>query len=408
MKNNFSQYRIVENRKKILLVPLVIALITIICLVVYSFAFNETVVVGTDFTGGYQMRVKIGEKLTDDNYGAYSEQIIGIAENLQDANGKTYGIKVTDCEKYGSGSDSSIAISYQKVGSDDFMKEEVDPALKEALIDAILTSVPQVTFSNENKTVSAKYDYIVNGNIGDIKAGSLRKLGLTVVDYQQNDATSTIVFNLNDPADVSMTEQIVSALSISDEYSGYVNSSGFVSSTVSSELLQRAILAVVVAIVCMLIYIWIRFELLSGLASIIALFHDLIIMMCGMLIFRIEINQTIIAAIITILGYSINNTIIIFDRIRENVKMMPVASNAEIVNTSVKSTMSRTVFTTLTTLVMILAICILGVADIRIFALPIIFGLVAGFYSANFIAPSIWAWLGSKLPTKKGGRVKKA
>lgn len=399
-----GKFNIVENRKKILIVPIVIILITAICLLIFGLTTGNAVNLGTDFTGGYKMRVKVGDKLTDETYEEYSNKIIEIAENLTDKDGNKYGITVTDYERYGSENDS-IAISYQRVNSDEFMENEVNPALKQALVDAILKDAPEVTYSSGS--IVAKYNgSILNGNIGDIKTDKLRALGITVTGYEMT--ANTLTVNIASAVSDDMKEAVNEALALSDEYAGNVTSSGFVSSTVSSELLQRAILAVVVAIVCMLIYIWIRFELLSGLASIIALFHDLIIMMCGMLIFHVEINQTIIAAIITILGYSINNTIIIFDRVRENIKTMSGASNAAIINTSVKNTMSRTIFSSLTTLVMILFVAILGVADIRIFALPIIFGLIAGFYSANFIAPSIWAWLSDNFEIKGRNKSRKA
>lgn len=399
-----GKLHIIENRKKILIVPLIIILITAICLIVYAFTMDSAVNLGTDFTGGYKMRVKVGDKLSDDNYQEYKDKIVAIAENLSDKEGNRYGIKVTDYERYGANNDS-ISISYSRVNSDEFMENEVNPALKQALVDEILTVTPEVNY--ETGRIVAKYSgSILNGNIGQIKADKLKTLGVSVSGYETT--SDTITFNLVSSVSEDVKSDVTEALKLSDEYSGNVTSSGFVSSTVSNELLQRAVLAVVVAIVCMLIYIWIRFELLSGLASIIALFHDLIIMMCGMLIFRIEINQTIIAALITILGYSINNTIIIFDRVRENIKSMSGASNEDIVNTSVMNTMSRTCFSSLTTLVMILFVAILGVADIKVFALPVVFGLIAGFYSANFIAPSIWAWLSDTFEVKGKRRSKKA
>lgn len=399
-----GKLHIAENRKKIMLIPLIVILIAAICLVVYSFTADSAVNVGTDFTGGYKMRVKVGSRLTDETYDEYSSKIISIAENLTDEEGNKYGIKVTDCERYGTNNDS-IAISYLGVASDDEMLDVVNPALKQALIDEILYVSPELTYSDGS--IVAKYDgTILNGNIGDIKCDQLRKLGVAVTGYEYDADTLTV--SVSSPVADSLKDEVSKALVLRDEYVGSVDSSGFVSSAVSSELLQRAVLAVVLAIACMLIYIWIRFELLSGLAAIVALFHDLIIMTCAMFIFHIELNQTFIIALVTILGYSINNTIIIFDRVRENIKNMSGnISNAVIINTSVKSTLSRTVFSTFTTLIMVLFVAIIGVADIRVFALPIIFGLIAGFYSANFIAPSVWTWLSDNFVVK-GRKIKKA
>ena len=133
-------------------------------------------------------------------------------------------------------------------------------------------------------------------------------------------------------------------------------------------------------------------------------------------IFHIEINSTFIAALITILGYSINNTIIIFDRVRENIKFYAnkrlngkLVKPAYIANKSVQETIWRSINTTLTTLIMIAMVAIIGVTDIRIFALPIIFGLLAGIYSSVFMAPTIWAMLAKSFPgTIKAPKAKRA
>ncbi|MGN1094301.1 MAG: protein translocase subunit SecF [Candidatus Neoclostridium sp.] len=399
-----GKFNIVQKRKQILIVPLVIIAITAICALIFGLTTGNAANVGTDFTGGYVMRVQIGDQLTDENYGEYSDKIVEIAEGLTDENGNKYGLKVTKVERYGNNNDS-IAISYNRIKglNDEDMNNVINPALNQEIVDKILKDVPEVSYSDT--AIVATYARNVAG-IDGIMENSLKELGVNVVGTTTSENTLTI--NIGAPVAESVKDKVLEALTLSEPYTGNVTSPGYVSSTVSSELLQRAILAVVIAIVCMLIYIWIRFELLSGLAAIIALFHDLIMMMCGMLIFHIEINQTIIAAIITILGYSINNTIIIFDRVRENVKAMSGASNESIINTSVQSTLSRTIFSTLTTLVMILFVAIIGVTDIRIFALPIIFGLVAGFFSATCIAPSIWSWLSDKFYIKGVNRKNKA
>ena len=137
-----------------------------------------------------------------------------------------------------------------------------------------------------------------------------------------------------------------------------------------------------------------RFEITAGLAAILALFHDVLITASVMLICRIQINTAFIAALITILGYSINNTIIIFDRIRENLKMsknLGKVDNNQIANKAVSGTMMRTILTTVTTFIMIFFITVIGVADIQQFAFPIMVGIIAGFYSSVFLTPGLWA-----------------
>ena len=146
----------------------------------------------------------------------------------------------------------------------------------------------------------------------------------------------------------------------------------------------------------------------SGLAAVIGLAHDLLIMLAFMVIFRdmIQMNSSFIAAALTIVGYSINNTIIIFDRIRENVKKLPSESREEITNRSIQESLGRTICTTATTLITIVTLCILGVASIREFALPIIIGIIAGVYSANMINGYIWAFFAEKFGGKGKGKAK--
>lgn len=169
----------------------------------------------------------------------------------------------------------------------------------------------------------------------------------------------------------------------------------YVGPVAGATLVKNAVLSVLLATVLMLIYIAIRFDLNSGLSAVFGLVHDVLIMLSFMVIFRsfIQMNSSFIAAALTIVGYSINNTIVIFDRIRENHKKMPTAPKEEVTNISIKESLGRTVCTTVTTLITIVALCILGVASIREFALPIIVGILSGVYSANMINGYVWAFL---------------
>ena len=162
-------------------------------------------------------------------------------------------------------------------------------------------------------------------------------------------------------------------------------------------LVKNAILSVLLASVLMLIYIAVRFDFASGLAAVIGLVHDVLIMLSFMVLLRsfIQMNSSFIAAMLTIVGYSINNTIVIFDRIRENNRKPAYAGlkREEIVNVSIRESLGRTINTTLTTLVTIVALYVLGVDAIREFSLPIIVGILAGVYSANMINGYVWAML---------------
>ncbi|MBQ8200709.1 MAG: protein translocase subunit SecF [Clostridia bacterium] len=169
----------------------------------------------------------------------------------------------------------------------------------------------------------------------------------------------------------------------------------YVGPVAGATLIKNAIMAVLIAAALMLVYIAVRFDFNSGLAAVIGLVHDVLIMLSFMVILRnfVEMNSSFIAAMLTIVGYSINNTIVIFDRIRENVRRMSGSAREEVVNRSVKECLGRTVNTTLTTLITIVTLYILGVDSIKEFALPIIVGIVSGVYSANMINGYVWAAL---------------
>jgi preprotein translocase subunit SecF len=182
-----------------------------------------------------------------------------------------------------------------------------------------------------------------------------------------------------------------------------IDNVNYVGPVAGATLVRNAILSVLLASALMLIYIAIRFDLNSGLAAVFGLLHDVLIMLSFMVIFRsvIQMNSSFIAAALTIVGYSINNTIVIFDRIRENARKLPTTSCEEITNISIRESLGRTICTTVTTLITIVALCILGVASIREFALPIIVGILSGVYSANMINGYVWAFLEEKRRTRK-------
>ena len=185
---------------------------------------------------------------------------------------------------------------------------------------------------------------------------------------------------------------------------------GYVGPTAGATLVRNAISSVLIATLLMLVYIAFRFDLPSGLAAVIGLAHDVLIMLSFMVLLRniIQMNSSFIAAMLTIVGYSINNTIVIFDRVRENRKANPSLPNVEIANRSVKESLGRTINTTLTTLITITVLYIIGVDAIREFALPIIIGILSGVYSANMINPYIWAKLQDALKTGRKLKAKKA
>ncbi len=167
-----------------------------------------------------------------------------------------------------------------------------------------------------------------------------------------------------------------------------------VSPTAAADLLSKAGIALAVSVVLILIYIIIRFTLMSGFAAIIALIHDVVIMFALTVICRVQINSSYVAAMITIIAYSINNTIIIFDRCREYLKPLKGQRNidyAGIGDEAVRATFTRSIYTTFTTMITVIFLAILGGDAIREFCVPIILGLIAGMFSSVCLATPLWA-----------------
>ncbi|MDE7268458.1 MAG: protein translocase subunit SecD [Lachnospiraceae bacterium] len=175
-----------------------------------------------------------------------------------------------------------------------------------------------------------------------------------------------------------------------------------ISSTISSEMKADAIVAVIIATVCMLIYIWFRFkDIRFAASSVAALIHDVLVVLAFYAIAKVSVGSTFIACMLTIVGYSINATIVIFDRIRENLASMQRKDSLdELVNRSISQTLSRSIFTSLTTFIMVAALFVLGVTSIREFALPLMVGIVCGTYSSVCITGALWYVLRTKIAKK--------
>ena len=158
---------------------------------------------------------------------------------------------------------------------------------------------------------------------------------------------------------------------------------------VSTELLKSGIIAIAVALTLMLIYIWIRFEWQFSLGAILALFHDVIVTLGLFSVLGLEINLSIIAAVLTIVGYSMNDTVVIFDRVRENLRKYSDIKIFELTNISINETLSRTLITSITTLLALISIFLFGGEILKGFSLAMIFGVIFGTYSSIYIANTV-------------------
>ena len=208
--------------------------------------------------------------------------------------------------------------------------------------------------------------------------------------------------SLNNTQRIEIFNTLVETFSLSDDALLEAEQFG---PQIGSEIQSKALNSILIASLGMLIYITLRFELIYGIASIIALIHDVLILLAVYSIFNIPINSSFIAAVLTIVGYSINDTIVVFDRVRENVKLMKKSSYVDIANHSLSQTLTRSINTSLTTLLVIGCLYVLGVESIKEFALPLMAGVIVGTYSSIFIASPLWAFM--KERTKKV-RFKKA
>ena len=228
--------------------------------------------------------------------------------------------------------------------------------------------------SNHNKiNVSSLRDNLSQMNLGDI---SVKKFG--------NETDFLIKFENNENKNV--IEEIKKNLDKS-----FGNNFNFrrvenVGPKVSSELLKSGIIAISLSLAAMLLYIWIRFEWQFSLGAILAIFHDVIITLGIFSIFSLEINLSIVAAVLTIVGYSMNDTVVIFDRVRENLRKYSDIKIYELTNISINETLSRTIITSVTTLLALLSIYLFGGEILKGFSLAMILGVIFGTYSSIYIA----------------------
>ncbi len=176
-----------------------------------------------------------------------------------------------------------------------------------------------------------------------------------------------------------------------------------ISSTISGEMKSDSIIAVVIATLCMLVYIWFRFkDIRFGASSVVALLHDVLVVLTFYAIIKVSVGTTFIACMLTIVGYSINATIVIFDRVRENLENMGRKDTLEdVVNGSITQTLSRSIFTSLTTFVMVAALYIFGVSSVKEFALPLMAGILCGTYSSVCVTGALWLVLRKVFPQKE-------
>ena len=239
----------------------------------------------------------------------------------------------------------------------------------------------EVQIKDNNTNITIIRDSLNNLKIGDINVKEFGKSGNFLIKVEKSEKENNET--------VSLVKNTLNGVSNDISFRRVEN----VGPKVSSELLKSGIISICLALLAMLFYIWVRFEWQFSLGSIVALFHDVIITLGVFSLFSIEINLSIVAAVLTIVGYSMNDTVVIYDRIRENLSKYNNVNIIEISDMSVNETLSRTLITSVTTLLALLSIFILGGSILKGFSFAMILGVLIGTYSSIFIASPILKYL---------------
>ena len=227
-------------------------------------------------------------------------------------------------------------------------------------------------------TISQLRQSFLNMNLGDISVKEFGDNDDFLIKFEKKDDNNSNLIGL---IKADLTKSIGSGFNFRRVEN--------VGPKVSAELLKSGIIAIGLSLVAMLLYIWIRFEWQFSLGAIFALFHDVILTLGVFSLFNLEINLSIVAAVLTIVGYSMNDTVVIFDRIRENLKKYSKISISEISNNSTNETLSRTLITSATTLLALFSIYMFGGAILKGFSFAMIIGVIVGTYSSIFVATPV-------------------
>ena len=236
----------------------------------------------------------------------------------------------------------------------------------------------ELRISNKNVNISDIRSSFSNLNLGDVSIKEFGQKGDYLIKIEESGKN-------NEKFIPKLKDNIKKNLQSEVNFRRVEN----VGPKVSAELLQSGLIAIGLALAAMLFYIWVRFEWQFSIGSIIALFHDVIVTLGLFSLLSLEINLSIIAAVLTIVGYSMNDTVVIFDRVRENLRKYSDIKIFELTNISINETLSRTLITSITTLLALLSIFFFGGEILKGFSLAMIFGVIFGTYSSIYIANTV-------------------
>jgi preprotein translocase subunit SecF len=355
-----------------------------------SLFFWHGLPLGVDFRGGTLVYVKFTHAPSDGDIRAKLEKA---------------GLKNAKLQRFGAATNNELVISLD-------IKETSEQALdagKNTIINALETSTDQSKKDFNNASVQTVAEYLLNAD--PLRAGSeaqerYQALAQQIVSIRDKDNGGAIAsfdqLNSTGPAVVQSLQQ---GFFLSDFG---VRNVEIVGPQVGEQLRKQALLAIAYSLAGMLVYLWFRFELIYGVAAVVAVFHDTLITVGAFSLTNKEISLTVIAAILTLVGYSMNDTIVVFDRIRENVKLLRRESLADIVNKSINQTLSRTILTSGLTFLTVLSLFLFGGEVLHGFSFALVIGILIGTYSSIAVAAPMLVAYQEWRNTKKGQPVQMA
>ena len=365
-------FSIVKNRKIFLSIAAVLVLVSIASLIFRGFNLD------TDFAGGMAVTYEIAEAFT--------------VSDVQEIVDKALG-------------DSQSPSSVQQSGDEVVIKFGFDNSLEtdEERSDFSMNKVAAIT-----KALEEKYGTPVveeNNNEAAAQENNAENTDAESTAAENQDAAaadSTEAAAAADSTEAAAADNAAEDQTATVTAGVVLKNQDIVSPSSGRELARSAIMMSLLACLAILLYVSFRFEFTSGVVAVLALAHDVLILLGIYSLLQWSVDTNFIAAVLTVLGYSINNTIVIMDRIRENTRHARKETYGDIANNSIMQTMTRSINTTVTTLLTIGMVYILGVPSIQAFSLPIIIGIVVGFYSSVFVSGPLWAlWRDSAVKGKK-------
>ena len=375
-------YAVIKHKKIFMGISLVLMIVSVLSLVFRGFNLD------TDFAGGMAVTYEIASEFSTSEVEAIVNEALG---------------------------DNQSPSSVQKSGNEVIIKFGYDNSLEtdEARSDFALGKIDAITTALE-----AKYGTPVEAPVEEAATEEAAEATEeTATEATEETATEETATEATEATEETATEETAEATETTEEapaeevatvIEGVVlKNQDIVSPSTGQDLARSAFWMSLLACLAILLYVTFRFEFVSGVVAVVALVHDVLLLLGLYSLLQWSVDTNFIAAVLTVLGYSINNTIVIMDRIRENTRHARKETYAQIAGKSIMETLNRSINTTITTLLTIGMVYILGVPSIQAFSLPIIIGILIGFYSSVFDAGSLWAmWRDSAVNAKKKAAAK--